>query len=66
MDDRTWIREDTLTMQLAIPPDLRIYNRYIYNDEMVQSNWCNRMTKDDRMRAHCSALPSCTKGGLTR
>ena len=21
MDDRTWIREDTLTMQLAIPPD---------------------------------------------
>ena len=22
MDDRTWIREDTLTMQLAIPPDL--------------------------------------------
>ena len=45
MDDRTWIREDTLTMQLAIPPDLRIYNRYIYNDEMVQSNWCNRMTK---------------------
>ena len=25
-----WIREDTLTMQLAIPPDLRIYNRHIY------------------------------------
>ena len=25
MDDRAWIREDTLTMQLAIPPDLRIY-----------------------------------------
>ena len=25
MDDRTWIREDTLTMQLAIPPDLCIY-----------------------------------------
>ena len=47
MDDRTWIREDTLTMQLAIPPDLCIYNRYIYNDEMVQSNWCNRMTKDE-------------------
>ena len=22
MDNRTWIREDTLTMQLAIPPDL--------------------------------------------
>ena len=21
MDDRAWIREDTLTMQLAIPPD---------------------------------------------
>ena len=47
MDDRTWIREDTLTMQLAIPPDLRIYNRHIYNDEMVQSNWCNRMAKDE-------------------
>ena len=47
MDDRTWIREDTLTMQLAIPPDLRIYNRHIYNDEMVQSNWCNRMTRDE-------------------
>ena len=25
-DDRAWIREDTLTMQLAIPPDLCIYN----------------------------------------
>ena len=47
MDDRTWIREDTLTMQLAIPPDLHIYNRHIYNDEMVQSNWCNRVTKDE-------------------
>ena len=47
MDDRAWIREDTLIMQLAIPPDLRIYNRHIYNDEMVQSNWCNRVTKDE-------------------
>ena len=48
MDDRAWIREDTLTMQLAIPPDLRIYNRHtqVYNDEMVQSNWCNKMAKD--------------------
>ena len=27
-DDRTRIREDTLTMQLAIPPDLCIYNRH--------------------------------------
>ena len=27
-DDRTWIREDTLTMQLAIPPDLSIYNEH--------------------------------------
>ena len=61
MDDRTWIREDTLTMQLAIPPDLRIYNRYIYNDEMVQSNWCNRMTKmSERMRTaqHCQVVRS--------
>ena len=38
MDNRTWIREDTLIMQLAIPPDLHIYNWHIYNDEMVQSN----------------------------
>ena len=39
MDDRTWIREDTLTMQLAIPLDLGIYNRHIYNDdEFDQSN----------------------------
>ena len=30
MDDRAWIREDTLTMQLAIPLDLCIYNRHIY------------------------------------
>ena len=47
MDDWAWIREDTLTMQLAIPLDLGIYNRHIFNDEMVQSNWCNRMTKDE-------------------
>ena len=47
MDDGTWIREDTLTMQLAIPLDLCIYNRHIYNDEMVQGNWCNWMTKDE-------------------
>ena len=42
MDDRTWIREDTLTMQLAIPPDLCIYNKHIHGYEMVQSirrNW---------------------------
>ena len=30
MDDRAWIREDTLTMQLAIPLDVGIYNRHIY------------------------------------
>ena len=30
MDDRAWIREDTLTMQLAVPLDLGIYNRHIY------------------------------------
>ena len=30
MDDRAWIKEDTPTMQLAIPPDLHIYNRHIY------------------------------------
>ena len=47
MDDRAWIREDTLTMQLAILPDLSIYNMHIYNDEMVQSNWCNWLTRDE-------------------
>ena len=47
MDDRAWIREDTLTMQLAIPPDLRIYNRHTYKNEMAQTNWCNRMAKDE-------------------
>ena len=66
MDDRAWIREDTLAMQLAIPPDLCIYNRHIYNDEMVQSNWCNRVKRDEGMRMHCSALPGCTKVGLTQ
>ena len=37
--------EDTLTMQLAIPLDLCIYNKHIYRYEMVQSNGCNWMTK---------------------
>ena len=46
-DDRTWIREDTLTMQLAIPPDLCIYKKHIHGYEMVQSNWCNWMTRDE-------------------
>ena len=43
MDDRTWIREDTLTMQLAIPPDLCIYNKHIHRYEMVQNIRCNWM-----------------------
>ena len=47
MDDRTWIREDTLTMQLAIPPDLCIYNKHIHGYEIVQSNRCNCMIKDE-------------------
>ena len=50
MDDRTWIREDTLTMQLRhLPLDLGIYIYIVHmpNDEMVQSNWCNKMTKDE-------------------
>ena len=45
--DRTWIGEDTLTMQLAIPPDLSIYNKHIHRYEMVQSNWGNWMTRDE-------------------
>ena len=45
MDDRAWIREDTLTMQLAIPPDLRIYNRTYtveqgtYNEQLLMKSW---------------------------
>ena len=34
MDDRTWIREDRLTMLLAIPLDLCIYNKHINRYEM--------------------------------
>ena len=41
MKYRTWIREDTLTMQLAIPLDLSIYKKHIQKDEMVQNSWCN-------------------------
>ena len=44
-------------MLLAVPPDLCIYNRYTYNYEMVQNNWCNWMTKDEwvlaRTAQHC-------------
>ena len=47
-------------MLLALPLDLCIYNMHIYNDEMVQNNWCNWMTKDELVCVHCSALPSCT------
>ena len=45
MDDRTWIREDTLTMQLAIPPDLCIYNKHTHRYEMVQNIRYNWMIK---------------------
>ena len=47
MNDRTWIREDTLTMQLAIPPDLGIYNKHIHGYEMVQSIRYNWMITDE-------------------
>ena len=47
MKYRTWIREDTLTMLLAVPLDLCIYNRHILKDEMVKDNWCNWMTTDE-------------------
>ena len=47
MKYRTWIREDTLTMLLALPLNLCIYNKHILNDEMVQNNWCNWMTIDE-------------------
>ena len=47
MDDRTWIREDTLTMQLAIPPDLCIYIKHIHGYEMVQSVRCNWMINNE-------------------
>ena len=47
MDDGTWISEDTLTIQLAIQPDLCIYNRHIRRYEMVHSNRCNWMITDE-------------------
>ena len=47
MDDRTWIREDTLVMQQAIPQDLCIYNKHIHRYEIVQSDCCNWMTRDE-------------------
>ena len=40
MDDRAWIREDTLTMQLAIPPDLRIYNWQKMSDHARTAQHC--------------------------
>ena len=59
MDDRAWIREDTLTMQLAIPPDLCIYNRHIY-----MMKWCKvtgatgwqKMLDCARNAQHCQVV----------
>ena len=59
MYDRAWFREDTLTMQLAIPPDLCIYNRHIYNDEMVQgtTGW-QKMSDHAGTAQHCQVVRS--------
>ena len=65
MDDKAWIREDTLTMQLAIPPDLRIYNRHIYMMKLYKVTGATGWQKMHD-RAHRSALPGCTKCGLTQ
>ena len=64
MDDRAWIREDTTHYAAGYTTRLMLYNRHTYNDEMVQSNWCNRMAKDAWSCAHCSALPNCMKVDL--
>ena len=56
MYDRAWIREDTLTMQLAIPPDLRIYNRHIYMMKWYKvtgaTGW-QKMCDHARTAQHC-------------
>ena len=40
MDDRTWIREDTLTMQLAIPLDLCSWGIGHTNIWTLEANGC--------------------------
>ena len=56
MDDKAWIREDTLTMQLAIPPDLRIYNRHIY---MMKWYKVTGATGWQKMRDHARTAQHC-------
>ena len=59
MDDRAWIREDTLTMQLAIPPDLCIYNRHIYMMKCYKvtgaTGW-QKMRDRARTAQHCQVV----------
>ena len=59
MDDRAWIREDTLTMQLAIPPDLCIYNRHIYRVKCYKvtgaTGW-QKMRDSARTAQHCHVV----------
>ena len=56
MYDRAWIREDTLTMQLAIPPDLCIYNRHIY---MMKWYKVTGATGWQKMRDHACTAQHC-------
>ena len=61
MYDRAWIREDTLTMQLAIPPDLRIYNRHIYMMKWYKvtgATGCQKMRDRARTAQHCQVVRS--------
>ena len=45
MDDRAWIREDTRYAASYTTRLTHLQQAHIYN-EMLQSNWCNRMAKD--------------------
>ena len=58
MDDKAWIREDTLTMQLAIPPDLRIYNRHIYMMKWYKVH-VTGATGWQKMRDHAHTAQHC-------
>ena len=65
MDDKAWIREDTLTMQLAIPPDYTFttgtHIRMRWHKVTGATGW-QKMSERARTAQHCRLY----EGGLTR
>ena len=59
MDDTAWIREDTLTMQLAIPPDLHIYKRHIHVYTMMKWYTVTGATGGQEMSEHVRTAQHC-------